>query len=353
MKYILSVISVLYAVLIITNPAAVSEAVKGSISACLEIIIPSLFSFTMLSVYLQQSGLYRTALKPLTLPLSKLLRLPEELCAVFLLGNIGGYPVGAKLVSSLLSEGRITRADTGRLMCFCYGSGPSFIISIAGMRIFRSAAAGAVLFTAALLSNLIIALLVCRRGKPIEISPKSEKADLSAGCFINSVMASARVMFTVCAVIVGFAVISATSDISGLSGLIASLFEALCFGENSSAVFPAFLEVSRVSALLPTGVEVFPLVSALLSFGGVCVVMQIFALTSGKLPLKGFLASRLPAMALSGLFSLFGALLPETAVETMSPAPAYQLFSVNSGMSVCLLIMCGILLSTAHGEKKD
>lgn len=104
-KYLLAALALCAGAGIVLFPGELSEAVRGSVGGCLEVVIPALFAFTVLAVYLQRSGLYRVVLKPLTVPLSKLLRLPEELCAVFLLSNIGGYPVGAKLLSRACQVG--------------------------------------------------------------------------------------------------------------------------------------------------------------------------------------------------------------------------------------------------------
>ena len=139
-KYLLAALALCAGAGIVLFPGELSEAVRGSVGGCLEVVIPALFAFTVLAVYLQRSGLYRVVLKPLTVPLSKLLRLPEELCAVFLLSNIGGYPVGAKLLTGLVRSGRLRRGDASRLLCCCYGSGPSFVIGTAGMQVFGSAA---------------------------------------------------------------------------------------------------------------------------------------------------------------------------------------------------------------------
>ncbi|MDE6726498.1 MAG: hypothetical protein K2J80_00995, partial [Oscillospiraceae bacterium] len=173
MKYFLSVIAGLAAILLVADPKAVSEAVSASAASCLEVVVPSLFAFTVLAIYLQKSGLYRTALKPLTFPLSKLLRMDEELCAVFVLSNIGGYPVGAKLLSELVKQGRLSQKNAGRMMCFCFGSGPGFMIGIAGMKIFGSAGAGLALFGACFASSLLIAAFVRQRG---EIALKSSES---------------------------------------------------------------------------------------------------------------------------------------------------------------------------------
>ena len=346
MKYILSVTAVFCAVIILCNPSASASAVGTAVNSCLEVIIPSLFAFTVLAVYLQQSGLYRIALRPLTIPLSKILQIDEDLCAVFLLGNIGGYPVGAKLLYTLVSEGRLSDKDASRLMCCCYGSGPSFVISIAGISVFGSAAAGGILFAACFVSSFIVAVFVCRCGERIQLSPRAARYDLSSGCFIGSVMSAARVMFTVCAAIVGFSAVTAVLDISGVSGGISHLLESLGTGSSADKLFPAFLEISRLRELKYTELWIAPVSAALLSFGGLCVVMQIAALTSGKIPLKGFLISRIPAAILSGIGSFAILLLPDTAIQVSAPAP--QLFSGNAGMSLCLMFMCGILLCTAQ-----
>lgn len=331
MKYIISVSAVLAAALLLINSAAVSEAVRNAVVMCLDVMIPSLFAFTVLSVYLQSSGLAETALKPLTKPLSKLLRLPEELCAVFILGNIGGYPVGARLLRSLTEQGRLSQSDAGRLLCCCYGSGPSFVISIVGMRVFGSVAAGAVLFCACFLSSLIIAVAVCRSGERIVLKPRETRCDLSAKCFIGSVMSAAKVMLTVCAMITVFA---AAMTIVGIGG-------------SDRGVLSALLEISRVGSFSPEGAFAMPLCAALLSFGGVCVVLQVVAIGSGQLPLKWFLLSRIPVAALSAVFSLLGVLLPPSDVTvSVQNVVNAQVFSVNMGMSLCVLIMCAMLLAT-------
>ena len=172
MKYFLSCIAAAAAILLIIDPQAVSEAVKASAASCLEVVVPSLFAFAILAVYLQKSGLYRVALKPLTFPLSKLLRLDEELCAVFVLSNIGGYPVGVKLLSELTEQGRLSERDAGRMMCCCFGSGLGFVVGIAGLKIFGSAAAGLILFAACFAASLLIAAFVRARRDHAEKSGK-------------------------------------------------------------------------------------------------------------------------------------------------------------------------------------
>lgn len=342
MKYFLSAAAVLALLFLMIKPSIISSAVSASATSCLEVVVPSLFAFTVLAIYLQKSGLYRVALRPLTFPLSKLLRMDEELCAVFVLSNIGGYPVGAKLLSELVRQERLSKKDAGRMMCFCYGSGPGFMIGIAGMKIFNSAGAGLALFGACFAAALLIAAFVRSRGV-IELKRADCSFDLSANSFISSVTSAARVMFTVCAMIIGFSAISAILSELGVYSLFESIF-------GSAEIFPALLEVTRIKEL--SAAHTLPLCAALLAFGGVCVLMQIAAIAK-DIPLKGFLISRVPAALIAALISMpFAEAFPPEFVQTIAPETTVIPFTKNAALSVCVLAMCAILLIDAARTRR-
>ncbi len=315
-------------------------SVSSAVSDCLEIIIPSLFAFSALAMYLQKSGLYKTALKPFTFVLSKMLKTDEEICGLILLSNIGGYPVGASLLSSLVSENRLAKNDAARLMCCCFGSGPSFIIGMVGKAVFNSALAGTFMFLSCFLSSLVMAAVVLSKEK-VTLKKADGGFDLSAGCFINSVSAAAKAMFSVCTMIVIFSVISALLEETGAF---------LPLGENA-VIFSSVLEVTRIKEM--TAGEM-PICAALLSFGGVCVILQITAIVGGKIPLGKFLLSRIPAAALSAGFSaLFQLFLPNISEETIAGNAYTSAFSGNAALSVCLLAMCAILLLGENARNKE
>lgn len=350
MKYFLSVIAALAAIFLIIEPKVVSDAVSAAAASCLEVVVPSLFAFTVLAIYLQKSGLYRTALKPLTFPLSKLLRMDEELCAVFLLANIGGYPVGAKLLSELVNEGRLSRENAGRMLCFCFGSGPGFMIGIAGMRIFGSAGAGLVLFGACFGASLLIAGFVRSRGE-IPLKHAEGGFRLDSETFIGSVIGGARTMFTVCAMIVGFSAISAILKAVGVHALFAEIL-------GSAEIFPALLEVTRIGEMTASA-SALPTCAALLAFGGACVIMQVAAIAAAiakKIPLRGFLISRGAAAVLSALLSLpfAGMFTPADYldIEVIASGTATEAFSKNGALSACVLAMCGLLLLTSKQKSR-
>ena len=70
--------------------------------------------------------------------------------------------------------------------------------------------------------------------------------------------------------------------------------------------------------------------------------------------MKPLLISRLPAALLSG-FLAFPAGKLTAAAEAYSPnasgVPAGQAFSINAGLSVCVLIMAGMLILLVEGGR--
>lgn len=335
--------------LILAFPSEISSAISEACNDCFGVIIPSLFAFTILAVYFQKSGLYRTALKPLTFPLSKLLRTDEEICALIILSNTGGYPIGAKLLSEAVKSGRLSKKDAGRLLCCCFGSGPAFVIGLAGQRVFGSAAAGAVMYAACVMSSLVMAAIVRSRGE-FALIGKAPSPQAGSGCLITSVTDAARVMFTVCAMITGFSVVTKAAEILRITAAAEGLFSLLGSGENSGKILPALLEVSRVKELSPGGAAL-PLCAGLLSFGGICVIMQVAAL-AGDIPLKGFLLARIPCAAMSALFSLPALILPQNAVPTASNGAAAKAFSSGGALGFCVFMMSVILLASS-GKKNS
>ena len=103
-KFIIAILIIFFAVGLIKYSKEVSSAVILSIESCLKIIIPSLFAFMVLSNLIVKSNIYILISKPFSLISRYLFRIPPELFSIFLLSNIGGYPIGAKLLTELTQQ---------------------------------------------------------------------------------------------------------------------------------------------------------------------------------------------------------------------------------------------------------
>ena len=145
--------------------ADTARAVREGLALCAGSVIPALFPF------LAVSGLL-TALDAGAAPgrgrmlLARVLDCGPAGAGAFLLGLVGGYPVGARTVAQLYREKRISRPEACRLLLFCNNCGPAFILGVAGLGCFGSLRAGGLLWAVHMLAALSIALVLPRRPLP-------------------------------------------------------------------------------------------------------------------------------------------------------------------------------------------
>ena len=139
---------------LLAYPAQVQRGLAQSVLYCLASLVPSLFP---------AGEVLGKLLGPVT---RRLFRLPRACGATVLLSFLGGYPAGARGVSLLLEQEKITREQAGRMLCFCVAPGAAFVVTFVGWGLLGSLRLGWVLFGAVTLSGLLLGLLT-GLGKPV------------------------------------------------------------------------------------------------------------------------------------------------------------------------------------------
>lgn len=288
------------AVLLWQNETA-SAAVRQGLTLCARSVIPSLFPFFVVVSFAVGCGFF-AVLRRLGLPVG---------AAVFLVGIVGGYPVGARTVGELYRGGGLARERAETLLTFCNNAGPSFIFSIAGVGVFGSQKIGLALYGIHILSALAAGGLLDglrsaqNVSKPAGSDMKTARCDMkpagnrtkSAGngtklpaLFVSCVGSAAAAMVNICAFVIFFLVVMALVRQAwpGLPPLALGLLE-LTGGITS-------LEAS------PAG---FCMAAALLGWGGVSVHCQTAAvLEDTGLSLRRYLLAKALQAVISALFAL-------------------------------------------------
>lgn len=308
----------------------IGNAVSGSVQSCLTVIIPSLFAFMVFSSLVVKSGIYRIVPTPVSFIARYIFRLPDELFPIFILSQVGGYPVGAKLLHEMQSEGRISKHEAENMMMYCYAGGPAFIIGVLSCT--YSPRAAATVYASTVIANLIIALVSALKR---DIPPKNkypEKAVISAETLVSSVYSGASSLFTVCIMIIAFSCISAILGASGALSQLTSEWENIVY---------TTLEISNVAHLSKSCT--LPVLAALFSFGGVCVIVQIIAIIKGHFSILRFILSRIPAAVISYFTAYFSIMLfPEEVIMTAKVNVGIR--SISPLPSLILIIMTILLL---------
>ena len=298
---------------LLAYPAQVRDSVAQSALYCLVSLTPSLFPFMVAASYgvRSQAGmLFGRALGP---AVRHLFRLPSCAGATLLLSFLGGYPAGARGISLLLEQGRLTREQAGRMMLFCVAPGAAFVVTFLGCGALGSLRLGWLLFFAVTLSGLLLGLLTGLR-KPLPEKEPPQPGEPGGPALVRSVSDASSAVVKMCGCILLFAGFTAILQGSGafqaLSRLLA--FSGLVSQKEAGVLLSFLLEVtggtgeaSRQGAA--------PLLYAFgLAFGGLCVHLQLFSLFP-EFPLskgKFFLFRLLHGFLAAGIFLLLARLFP-------------------------------------------
>lgn len=353
-KFLAGTVTLLYMVLLVVFVKNVGAAAVKSLKVCFEVMIPSLYAFMIISDFVVSTNLYAVLGKPFGIISRYVFRIPQEYFSVFLIGSIGGYPVGAKLLAELRESGRIDSNTAEGMLSYCYLAGPAFICGTAGINLFGSVRAGMTIFAAIFSANLIIAVI---SGLGRKMPPKSTadaKLDFSADKLISSVYSGAKGMFSICAVIVFFSSIICIFEKTGAITFAAKYVSELTGMRycDAAATVRSAIEISNISSFTKGDIGLMPLAAALLSFGGLCVIMQINGFVRERLSTKRFCFFRILATIISyfmcklyiavfGLQSLPAIAAAGASVRQNPPIP-----------TLFLLIMTILLLSNIYMEKK-
>lgn len=283
MKNKLSIFAALCALAaLIMSTDNVINCCQAALTLCLELIIPSLFPFFVLSGLLNRLGL-PSLLGQLLAPLaSRLFRVSGPGASAFFIGITGGYPMGASYIADLLESGQISSEEASRLLAFCNNSGPAFIVGAVGAGVFHSAGVGLLLYLVHIFSAIIAGVLL-RPRENISFALCTDAAGESIKTALPEAVRQGVVStLNVCGFVVCFTVLTGLLDawglFSGLAGAIAArfAFELHFVRAALTGVLELGSAVGAMQGLSETPLNL-ALAAAILGWGGISVHFQTAA----------------------------------------------------------------------------
>ncbi len=242
---------------LILDSQCTASAAANAIKQCLSAVVPSLFPLFVVSNYAIPM------LSEIRMPwLSKFCNIPQGGESIFLLGLVGGFPVGAQCIS----QTSIPEKDAQRMLGFCNNCGPAFIFGILGC-FFSDKMIPLVLMIIQATTALIIAHLWPGN------SQNAYYLHMKQLTISQAVQRAIHSMVTVCAWIILGNVILAFAQ----RWFFPFLPSLLCIALSG------MLELTNGCFLLPNISSEnlrFILAAGFICFGGVCVLLQIHAIMS-------------------------------------------------------------------------
>ena len=203
-KALLILVAIIGAILI---SQAVRESIQNSLALCVQILIPALFPFFVLSGMLLDFGLD--------------LILPPPIAA-FLIGLICGYPLGSRTVCDYFIQGKLsTEQANGLLMCTANAS-PAFVVIAVGSTVLENKALGFILLLCQSLAALILFFIFVP--DKLQFAKSRAQTVTFSASLIGNIKKSGEQLLFVCACTAFFGI---AFDLLAQSNWIASPFFAV------------------------------------------------------------------------------------------------------------------------------
>jgi len=264
--------------------------VRNALSLCLQVVIPSLFPFFVLSTLINECGVSEMLSRLFTPLMARLFHLSGAGASAVVLGMIGGYPVGAQCINQAYFQGSLSKEDAERMLAFCNNCGPAFLFGIVSLY-FDDHRTVWILWGIHVLSALLVAMSM--PGRPGQISLQKHGSMSVSQALIRTL----SIMAQICGWVVLFRILitffghwfgfhlSQTAQVA-VSGLLELANGCLSLAEISN-----------------TG-ERFIICSALISLGGLCVTMQTFGLLHKDIDKRLYLPGKILQCAYSIIIAI-------------------------------------------------
>ena len=287
---------------------AVSASMTQALKLCVQVLLPSLFPFFVLSSMFISTGVIQRLSTRLEKPFQWLFGLPGSFGAALLLGAAGGYPVGAKTIATLYQQGQCSKRDAEKALRFCNNAGPAFLISAVGASLLQDPHAGLNLYAVHVLSALIIGFIYRKNTDHVKyhcITADHMRNTATISLFLRAVTDAFSSFLNVSAFVLIFSVISTMLQ---QLPLIDSLHCLPGGGILWYGLLAGFLELtSGVACLTQGGLPssiLLPALSFLCGWGGCSVQFQtINLLHDAGLSCRQYLKSKLLQGILAALIT--------------------------------------------------
>lgn len=318
-----------FAFLLIINPAIARNSAYEGIIICGSVLIPSLFPFTVISVFLHKTNIFNI------LSIPKKFSHYKTVLSIFLISIIGGYPIGAKIISEEYKNKNINKTTANCLLYSCVCGGPSFIILTVGCGIFNSLKLGLIFYVSNVLSSLIIFIFLKNK---ITVSNNNKKLNNNIStCFVDSVAVSSSTVLSICSYVILCSTFIGIIKNSSLNNFLKNLI--ICVTEITNATI---------------NIKNIYLISFLLGFGGLCVILQLFSQCYIINPkFIKIIISRIVNGFLSALFTFIALKIFPVTIKTFSNTGNSNIFlRTNSIVSIIVITATVVIFLISINNKK-
>lgn len=311
------------------------DGVALGIKICLSSLIPSMYIFMVIACFISVSKISKYFGDILNFISIKLFKISGETFSIMLLSFIGGYPIGAKIISDKIKNNELTSKQGQYLLNFCVYCSPAFIISGVAEPLWNNKKIGFIIYLSQIITGVLIALICSfRRHEVIYIKEKNAYNTFSNN-LIYSVNNATKSMCTICSFVVLFFGIFSLIDLLNIPNEYKTIIKGLmevtsgCQVVQNSSLFESILIINLFT-----------------SFGGVCVILQLVSMLHNcNINFIQFILIRCVFSLVSTIMVYFYILISDIGVECFSSVKRYSFHMYNaSPISSVFLIVLSLML---------
>ena len=248
-----------------------SDYAKNGFLLSIKVIIPAVFPFLTLTD-LAIKCIKFERVKLLKRAFERLFNISGNGISALICGLLCGFPIGARVSSSLCESGKISNNECESLMAFSNNPSPSYVISVIGLGIRGSVTDGIILYSSVVVSSILTGILI-RKKRDNNFSfldfPNDSKYD-----FVASVKDSINVCLGICGFVTVFSV---------LTGLIKQTIQ----NKTLLCIILPFIEIGNACNYLANEASLSSDITLLLTaFATVFSGFSVFAQTRGCINLS-------------------------------------------------------------------
>lgn len=313
-KSIFSFLSIAFIICLLLFSNSNIRAAQEGLNLWASSVVPVLFPFFIATELLYCTNLVSFLEKYCSKFMKNIFNLSGISVFPIIMGTISGYPTGAKIVSNLRNDRKISKTEGEHLLAFTNNSGPLFILGTVGISIFCDSKLGMLLLITHILGSFTVGFIF-KFWKPnrtnlfVNSNNLSNNDNFNLGTIIiNSISKSITTILNIGGFIVLFSVIISILEKSNFLEIISNFFIPFGFSETIiQSFFTGILELTNgIKNLSIVGTKnlnkIIILSAFLLGFGGFSVVFQVYSIISkSDLSIKPYIVGKI----LHGFISAF------------------------------------------------
>ncbi len=321
------------AFILLKFPENSADGVRNGIELCLEVLVPTLYPFMIISNIFINSGIIDRTPLIIRRVMNYLFRLPGECASVILFSIIGGLPVGARMTHKLYDKKVISLNQSQRMLYFCINPGPAFVISTVGHYMFGSKEIGFLIYISLVASSLTVGIMSRFLNDDKEPIRLNNENIYNKNILQSSVSEASKSIITVCSWVVAFSCIT-------------EIIAKLSVSETTKIFLQCITEMTNGCRISAENFRI-PIVAGVIGFSGICGHFQIMdSIAAVNLKYKYFLAGRIINGSIATIYCSFLLKWFPIADETFSAGirPNEKGMSASFLVSVFMILMAALFI---------